>query len=86
MKPEDIIAPLLKHYTLPKSVVEFLYYQLLYEAKWNEKETGVGIALALSHLFSKLPKVRDVDDSSFFAPIKALADLLPEDYFALANC
>lgn len=80
MTPEEILSPLSKRIQLPASVLELLRHLLLHEIKHNKEFDKVLYAELLTRLVLRLPKVRDLDDSSLFAPIKELAGLTRYDF------
>lgn len=98
MTPEQVINPLRKQFQIPDSVARLLYLLLLYEIQHDypsiqrasyiqldTSELAIPYATALAYIFEKLPKIRDIDNGAFYAPIKQLAGLTQADYYSLLN-
>lgn len=93
MTPEDVLRPFLKRFDVPETVVRLLYlllqreiengYQSLGSPVFDDPaEPGLRFTQGLIHIFSQLPKIYDLDDSKFFAPIVSLAGLADDpSYF-----
>lgn len=84
MTPEEVLRPFIKRYDLPPKLVRLIYLLLLAESEHNFPALGtpenaeIRFAKGLKHIFDKLPKMYDLDDSKFSTQIYTLGGF--EDY------